>query len=385
MTVGLLESAPMRGTWIVIAVGLAVAGGCKKGGGAGTGSAAGSGKTSIPIPLNVPGSGSATTPAPGGPLDPQAFGAALTFDKLAEHLFDRPDVDKAFDQLMDAVFADPQLAKFGEDLMGQLGDDPAIAQGMTAITDAIASDPTVLARLQAMIKSKPNITQDEITVMITSEFTRAYEAMLAKPVERGVETALDGLDLKKEGDRLFAALGGTLEASVTAYLSDPDRLSKWNARLTELNGGQPATITTAADLFMKHALAEDRLAKYLITVLALPETRGEVARFFGVLGKSKGVQAALIDAARTLASSDDVQAKAAAALISALDPKTTPGIASKRVDALFASPAIHDGLDSVVRAILTEPTMPTAIDDSLRRLWAVPAVKTATDQLLDGW
>jgi hypothetical protein len=377
----------MRGTRIVIAVaiGLGVASaGCKKGGGAGK-AGEGSSKTAIPIPLNGPGTGSAAQPAPGGPLDPQAFGAALNFDQVAEHLFDRPDVDKAFDELMDAVFADPQLAAFGADLMSQLGDDPAIAQGMTAITDAIASDPAVLARLQAMIKSKPNITQDEITVMITSEFTRAYEAMLAKPVERGVEAAIDGLNLSKESATLFAALGSTLEASVAGYLSDPDRLSKWNARLTELNGGQPATITTAADLFMKHALTEDRLAKYMITVLAQPETRSEVARFFGVLGKSKGVQAALVDGARALASSEDVQHKAAAALISALDPKTTPGIASKKVDALFASPAIHDGMDTVIRAILTEPTMPTAIDDSLRRLWAVPAVKTATDQLLDGW
>lgn len=380
----------MRGTWIVIALGVAVAGaGCKKSGPAAGNGSAGSAQASgdkpkipIPIPVNGPGSGSGAT---GGPLDPAAFSAALDFDALFEHVFARPEVDKAFDALMDGAFADPQLAAFGEQLMTKLGDDPGIAEGTNAIIQVIGSDQALIKRIQQLMKSKPGMGQDEIGALITQEFMQAYQLILAKPVEREIGKALETLDIDKERDHLFAVLSTSLEASATAYITDPDRMSKWTARLTELNGGTAPTPAVAATLFTQHALSEDRLAKYLVTVLGDPATRSELARFSLALGKSEDVQTALVDAVRAMVTSPEVQAAAGAALLTAMNPKVTPGVASAKVEALFAAPAIHAGLNKVVKTLLSEPTMATAIDDSLRALWAVPAIKTATDQLLDGW
>jgi hypothetical protein len=379
----------MRGTWIVIALALTAAGAaCKKSdskGGWGQ-SAGGGGEGDKVKPGDNAGKPDVTNPvSTAGSLDRLAFGKALAFDKLADRVLARPEVDKSFDALVEAVFADPQLAAFGSDLAGKLGADPAIGQGVEAITAKIGEDPNLINRIRKLIADKPGINEAEITAIFMEEFNNAYQLTLAKPIELAIQRTLSSLDIDKEADMLIAQLSLKLESSFTAYIEEPARLEKWTKRLTELNDGEMPSTTRAAELFLEHALAENRLAKYMVTVLADPATRAEVARFLLIVGKAKPVEDAIMQASREVATSREVQRTAIAALASAFDPKSTPGEATKRVDALFATDAFRNGLNTVVKAFLTEPSVPAAIDDSLRKLWATPSIKTATDQLLDGW
>jgi hypothetical protein len=376
----------VRGTTysFVIALALAlVSTGCKKDGAAKPGERpSGKDDTSAPAQKLDP---KAHNPVAAGAFDAAAFGKALDFDKLAERVMARADVDKAFDVLIEGVFADPKLGELGSQLGDKLGSDPEIAQGFAAITEAIGQDANLVRRLQKLVADRPGITQDQLMALFMEEFNLSFKTTLEKPIELAAQNAIKGLHVDKEANQLLAQVSLRLESSFTSYVEDPARIERWSKRLTELNNGQVPSTDRAAELFLQHALGEERLAKYMLTVLGDPVSRSEVARFLLAVGKAKPVETAVIQATRTVASDRAVQQAAVAAMASAFDPRTTPGVAKARVDALFATAAIKDGLDTVVKAFLTEPSVPTAIDDSLRALWATPSIKKATDELLDGW
>jgi len=311
-------------------------------------------------------------------LDPQSL-----LPKLGERMtrvVSEPEVTAGFDALVTAIGADPTLRTRGAALLGGMSSDPATAAAMTDVMTKLQASPGLQKVVRDLMAANPGVSADQIGELVGK---RVETSWASPPINQAWMRTWNRLRGKLELGALPKVVEAGISARVTAYFERNS--TRWGDRLIELNGGKLPSAERAVELYLDRAWTEDRMRRFLRSLLGNPTVQHELIATLRRLLELPTVERELKTAAKTLLSDPAVQHAAIELMTLLLDASPSPAAIEQQLDALLLPAPTIAAINHLIAGILADPAVPKILVDAFDHLAADPKLAADVDQLIDGW
>jgi hypothetical protein len=311
-------------------------------------------------------------------------GPALPFQARMLHVLARPEVDRAFDRFVERTIADPALGAQMQRLAARLLADAKIAADLQAILQALIDSPDVQRQVRQLMKEHPELSADQIGERFGEQVEQSFTLRFMPPFMAAFQRFFAQLDFGPGAEGFTQHLALELSDVLEAYLT-PAREAAWRRRLTELNHGEVPTQEVAARLYIDHALSEERVARYLATVVSDPMFTDEVITLVRRSLAVKTVENALYAWLRQMSGDAELRRQCTTALLLLVSDHPDPAAMQATVAAIFTSRSVVGGANDLIRIMLSDREVSAIFAETLTRVVKIPSLARATDELLDRW
>jgi uncharacterized membrane-anchored protein YjiN (DUF445 family) len=306
----------------------------------------------------------------------EAIGARM------EKIFARPAVDKAMDDFVDALGAEPALQKRGESLLESLGADTKITEACTAIATTFEESSTMKDLVKNLIQRYPGKTADEIGELVGKRVEKAFDSPV---LSKGIETSLESLAGKLDVNWRKAGIVADATKRFDEWFDDPVRMSRWEKRVQELNGGKPADLSQAINLYIDRAWGEERTEKLLTALLQNRNFRREVAEALAESLAVDAIASQLHSSSAYVLSDKRVQKSIDELMLSLLAQKPNENAIKNQIDRLLNAPACVKAVNRLAKAALESDQLRDILRKHIDHLAADPEIAKLCGDFVDNW
>jgi hypothetical protein len=311
-------------------------------------------------------------------LDPASWLPKLTERMI--HVVGEPEVAADVDTLAAAVGADPTLRTRGAALWGAMISDPGTATALSEAMAALQRTPGLKHAIAELVATHPGEHAGRLDALAVQRIVATWSS---PPIHEAWMRTWRRLRARLE----LGARPAVVEAGIATRIGhDLDRnAARWGDRLIELNGGKLPGAERAVELYLDHAWAEDRMRRFLRSLLANPGFHHELIAALHRLLALPVVERELRTAARALLS-DATSQRAAVELTSLLlDGAPAPAAVEQQLEQLVLPAPVVAAINHVIATILADPAVPGIVVDAFHHLAADPRLTADLDPLIAGW
>jgi len=311
-------------------------------------------------------------------LDPATFFPKLT--ARVTQVMSEPGMSAGFDGLLDAIAADATLRARGAALLAGMTADPETSAAMSGVMAQLQQSPALQRTVAELMTAHPGVSADQIGELASARIQATWSS---PPINQAWMQTWNRLRTKLELGALPKAVEVGITTRVSAYFERNN--ARWGDRLIELNGGKMPSAERAAEIYLDRAWTEDRMRRFLHSVLASPALQREVAVALQRLLALPTVERELRTATKALISQATVQHAAVEVMILLLASAPAPAAVEQQLDQLLLPAPVVAALNNAIAAILADPSVPTILVDAFDHLAADPELATDVDQLINSW
>lgn len=309
------------------------------------------------------------------------------FEQRVDEASARPAIDQAIEELLTSLMSDHTLAAQGAALFEALGNDPQLAARGKAIQESWGEGPEMEALVMRLIAEHPGASAEQIGELAGQHIERQTES---QTFDQAFDFAVDRLFERPQLTAAFDSFGEAVannrlfERGITSALNGIDYRPVVE-RLTAFNGGSEPDSDRATQILIDHAFTTDRVEALLLDWLRLPETRSELGRLAGDVLQAPSFRKRLVAVSTQLLSDAEIQRRLRNCFVLLLDAQPDPAKMKARFRDALDTPRMDTLWASFMAELMQDPALQAMGSRFLERVTKSQGFSASIQRFMTDW